>query len=450
MAETGTTTTEAKQWAEGLSSIGQRIGRRFARAEPRRRALAYLQGLLSPLERKNGWQLAEEAGDPTPYGVQHLLGRAQWDADAVRNDLRAYVVEHLGDKQAVLIVDETGFVKKGAQSVGVQRQYSGTAGRIENCQIGVFLVYASAKGRTFLDRALYLPQEWTQDKPRCQQAGVPDTVGFATKPMLAKQMIARALAAGVPVRWVTGDSVDGNDGKLRGWLEAQRLAHVLGVSGNHYVWVDWQQRPVAVVAQQVPRNAWQRLSAGSGSKGPRWFDWAALRLPGAEGEWQRWLLLRRQVNKPTELAYYRVFAPAPTSLAAMVKVAGTRWAVEECFETAKGEVGLDQYEVRSWSGWHRHITLTLLAHAYLTVVRAQTQIAEPRKKKTPSHPVPPHRTAAADRARGAASAVGIGVEAGCPGDRTARLVPMATPTSSRSAAVALSATDQSRINYLQL
>src|SRR5215471_18817715 len=393
MAAIGTTTIEAQRWAEGLSSLGQRIGGRFARAEPRRRALAYLQGLLSPLERKNGWQLAEEAGDPTPYGVQHLLGRAQWDADAVRNDLRAYVVEQLGDEQAVLIVDETGFVKKGEQSVGVQRQYSGTAGRIENCQIGVFLVYASAKGRTFLDRALYLPQEWTQDKLRCQQAGVPDTVGFATKPMLAKQMIARALAAGVPARWVTGDSVYGNDGKLRCWLETQR--------------------PVAVVAQRVPRKAWQRLSAGSGSKGPRWFDWAALRLPGAERVWQRWLLLRRQVDKPNELAYYRVFAPAPTSLAAMVKVAGRRWAVEECFETAKGEVGLDQYEVRSWSGWHRHITLTLLAHAYLTVVRAQTQAPEPRKKKTPPHPVPPHRTAAADRARGAASAVGIGVEAGC-------------------------------------
>jgi SRSO17 transposase len=371
MAEIGTTTSEAQQWAEGLSRIGQRIGGRFVRAEPRRRALAYLQGLLSPLERKNGWQLAEEAGDPTPYGVQHLLGRAQWEAEAVRNDLCAYVVEHLGDKQAVLIVDETGFVKKGKQSVGVQRQYSGTAGRIENCQIGVFLVYASTKGRTFLDRALYLPQAWTQDKPRCRQAGVPETVGFATKPMLARHMIARALAAGVPARWVSGDSVYGNDGKLRDWLEAQQLAHVLGVSGNHYVWIDWQQRPVAVVAQQLPRQAWQRLSAGSGSKGPRWFEWAALRLPGAEGGWQRWLLLRRQVDKPTELAYYRVFAPARTSLAAMVKVAGTRWAVEECFETAKGEVGLDQYEVRSWSGWYRHITLALLAHAYLTVVRAE-------------------------------------------------------------------------------
>jgi SRSO17 transposase len=349
----------------------------------------------------------------------------------------AYVVEHLGDKQAVLIIDETGFVKKGKQSVGVQRQYSGTAGRIENCQIGVFLVYASSKGRTFLDRALYLPQAWTQDKPRCQQAGVPETVGFATKPMLAKQMIARALGAGVPARWVTADSVYGNDGKLRGWLEAQHLAYVLGVSSNHYVWLDFEQRPVAVVAQQLPRTAWQRLSAGSGSKGPRWFEWAVLPLAGAQGGWQRWLLVRRQVDKPTELAYYRVFAPVRTSLAAMVKVAGTRWAVEECFETAKGEVGLDQYEVRSWSGWYRHITLALLAHAYLTVVRAQTQTAEPRKKKLPPHPPAPRCTAAADRARGAASAMGIGVEADCPSAGTTRLVPMATPTSSCSAAVAL-------------
>jgi SRSO17 transposase len=409
MAEMGTTTTEAKQWAQGLNSLGQRIGGRFARAEPRRRALAYLQGLLSPLERKNGWQLAEEAGDPTPYGVQHLLGRAQWEADAVRNDLCAYVVEHLGDKQAVLIVDETGFVKKGEQSVGVQRQYSGTAGRIENCQIGVFLVYAGAQGRTFVDRALYLPQAWTQDKLRCRQAGVPDTVGFATKPMLAKHMIARALGAGVPARWVTADSVYGNDGKLRGWLEAQHLAYVLGVSSNHYVWLDFEQQPVAVVAQRLPRTAWRRLSAGSGSKGPRWFDWAALRLPGAERGWQRWLLVRRQVDQPTELAYYRVFAPARTSLAAMVKVAGTRWAVEECFETAKGEVGLDQYEVRSWSGWYRHITLALLAHAYLTVVRARAQTAEPRKKKTPRYPQPPHRITATDRARGPGPAVATGV-----------------------------------------
>lgn len=435
MAETGATIAEAKQWARGLHTLGQRIGGRFARAEPRRRALAYLQGLLSRLERKNGWQLAEEAGDPTPYGVQHWLGRAQWDADAVRDDLRAYVVEHLGDKRAVLIVDETGFIKKGEQSVGVQRQYSGTAGRIENCQIGVFLAYASAKGRTFLDRALYLPQAWTQDKPRCRRAGVPNPVGFATKPMLAQHMIARALHAGVPARWVSGDSVYGNDGKLRRWLEEQRLAYVLGVSGNHYVWVDFQQRPVAVVAQHLPRTAWRRLSAGLGSKGRRWFDWTVLRLPCLERGWQRWLLLRRKLDDPTAVAFYRVFAPVGVTLREVVQVAGTRWAVEECFETAKGEVGLDQYEVRSWAGWYRHITLALLAHAYLTVVRAQ---ARPTRKKSGAQPpTTPGGPPAADCTRGAPSVAGTGVEAAPARGDSRWLVAVAATTSGHGAAMAL-------------
>jgi SRSO17 transposase len=437
MRDVGATTGAIQQWAKELDGLGEWIGRRFARAEPRRRAVAYLHGLLSPVERKNSWQVAEEVGDATPYGVQHLLGRARWDAGEVRDDLRAYVVEHLGDKGAVLIVDETGFVKKGEHSVGVQRQYSGTAGRIENCQIGVFLAYASPKGRTFLDRALYLPEEWRQDQARCHQAGVPDTVAFATKPVLAKQMIARALAAGVPARWVTGDSVYGNDGKLRRWLEEQRLAHVLAVSGNHYIWMGFQQQPVAVVAQRVPRKAWQRLSAGDGSKGPRWFDWAALRLPCFERGWQRWLLLRRKVDKPTELAYYRVFAPARASLQEVVKVAGTRWAVEECFETAKGEVGLDQYEVRSWAGWYRHITLALLAHAYLTVVRAQAQDNQPLKKKRSRHTTRPCGTPPADRPRGAAAGVVVGVGTSLPRRGSPGLVLVAASTSSRGSTVAL-------------
>ena len=437
MRDTRATTAAVQQWAKELDGLGELIGRRFARAEPRRRAVAYLHGLLSPVERKNGWQLAEEVGDTTPYGLQHLLGRARWDADEVRDDLRAYVTEHLGDKRAVLIVDETGFVKKGEQSVGVQRQYSGTAGRIENCQIGVFLAYASPKGRTFLDRALYLPEEWTQDKPRCHQAGVPDPVAFATKPVLAKQMIARALEAGVPARWVTGDSVYGNDGKLRRWLEEQRVAHVLGVSGNHYVWVGFQQQPVATVAQRVPRKAWQRLSAGPGSKGPRWFDWAALRLPCLERGWQRWLLLRRKVDDPAELAFYRVFAPTRVTLREVVQVAGTRWAVEECFETAKGEVGLDEYEVRSWSGWYRYITLALLAHAYLTVVRAQAQPHDPFKKRGLRQTAASCGTPAADRARGAASLMVAGVGAGARRAGSPRLVPVAASTSSHGAAVSL-------------
>jgi SRSO17 transposase len=437
MEETRVTTGAVQQWAKELNSLGQRIGTRFARAEPRRRVVAYRQGFVSPIERKNSWQLAEEMGEATPYGVQPLLGRARWDADEVRDDLRAYVVEHLGDARAVLSVDETGFVKKGEQSVGVQRQYSGTAGRIENCQIGVFLAYASPKGRTFLDRALYLPEEWMKEKPRCRQAGVPKTVAFATKPALAQQMLARALKAGVPAQWGTGDSVYGNDGKLRRWLEEQRRAHVLGVSGNHYIWVGFRPQPVAGVAQQVPRKGWQRLSAGEGSKGPRWFDWAALRLPCAERGGQRWLLLRRKVDKPTELAYYRVFAPARASLREVVKVAGTRWAVEECFETAKGEVGLDQYEVRNWSGWYRHITLALLAHAYLTVVRGQAQAKEPLKKRLQRQAVPPRSASATDRARSAAPDMVAGVDPSGPSRGSPQLVPVAAATPSHSAAVSL-------------
>lgn len=437
MGETKTTAPAVQQWAKELEHVGEQLSRRFARAEPRRRVVAYLRGLLSPVERKNSWQVAEEIGDATPYGVQHLLGRARWDADKVRDDLRTYVVKHLGDARGVLIVDETGFVKKGDQSVGVQRQYSGTAGRIENCQIGVFLAYATAKGRTFLDRALYLPEEWIKDKSRCQRAGVPETVGFATKPILARQMLARALDAGVPAQWVTGDSVYGNDGKLRRWLEERRVAHVLGVSGNHYIWIGFQQQPVAVVAQRVPRKAWQRLSAGDGSKGPRWFDWAALRLPCAERGWQRWLLLRRKVDKPTEVAYYRVFAPAPVSVQEVVTVAGTRWAVEECFETAKGEVGLDQYEVRSWAGWYRHITLALLAHAYLTVVRAQAEAKEPLKKRLGRRTLPSCGASATDRTRSAAVGVVAGVDPSLPSRGSPQVVSMAASPSSHGAVVAL-------------
>ena len=432
-----TTATAVQQWAQELDGLGERIGQRFARAEPRQRVVAYLRGLLSPVERKNSWQLAEELGEPRPYGVQHLLGRARWEADAVRDDLRAYVVEHLGDKRAVLIVDETGFVKKGKQSVGVQRQYSGTAGRIENCQIGVFLAYASPKGRTFLDRALYLPEEWVKDRPRCRQAGVPEAVTFATKPLLAQQMIARARAAGVPAQWVTGDSVYGNDGKLRHWLEEQRMAHVLGVSGNHYIWRGFRQQRVATVVPQVPRTAWQRLSAGSGSKGPRWFDWAALRLPCPERGWQRWLLLRRKVEQPTEVAFYRVFTRARTSLEEVVQVAGTRWAVEECFETAKGEVGLDQYEVRSWGGWYRHITLALLAHAYLTVVRAQAEGNHPGKKKRSRQLSSRRGASAVDRTRGAAAGVVVGMAPRPAHRSSSRLVPVAASPSSQGAVVAL-------------
>jgi SRSO17 transposase len=375
---------DAVSWAEQLAEVAERIGPHFLRSEPRRQALAYLQGLLSPVERKNSWQLAEQAGDPGPHRFQHLLGRAIWEADEVRDDLQAYVREHLADPDGVLIVDETGFLKKGEGSVGVQRQYSGTAGRIENCQIGVFLAYAAARGHTFLDRALYIPEEWAGNQPRRRAAGIPKEIRFATKPVLARQMIERALANGVPARWVSGDSVYGNDGKLRLWLEEHQIAHVLGVSGNHFVWIGGTQQTVSRAAAQLSPGDWSRWSAGAGSKGPRWYDWAAVETNSLHEGWTRWLLVRRSVDNPQERAYYRVFAPAETRLEEMVAVAGKRWAVEECFATAKGEVGLDEYEVRSWTGWHRHVTLSLLAHAYLTVVRAQTLGKTPKKRRRPA------------------------------------------------------------------
>jgi SRSO17 transposase len=361
-------------WAAGLEAVHKRVARRFARAEPRRRALAYLRGLLSPVERKNGWQLAEQAGEATPDGMQHLLARADWDADHVRDDLRAYVVEHLGDEQAVLVVDETGFLKKGRRSVGVQRQYSGTAGRIENCQIGVFLAYASPEGRTFLDRELYLPKEWAADAARREEAAVPKTLEFRTKPQLARVMLERALDAGVPAAWVTGDEIYGGDRRLRVWLEERHVAHVLAVKSTEPLWTrtTWRQVAAKTLAAAVPDENWERLSAGPGAKGPRVYDWARVPIRALpEPGWDYWLLVRRSLADPTGLAYYVCFCPADTPLADLVLVAGTRWAIEESFESAKGEVGLDHYEVRRWPGWYRHITLALLAHAYLTVTRAE-------------------------------------------------------------------------------
>ena len=368
--------TAAACGAAALDQVAQRIGPRFARAEPRRRALAYLKGLLSPLPRKNGWQLAEQAGDRSPYGVQHLLGRASWDAEQVRDELRVYVVDHLGDPDGVLIVDETGFLKKGAQSAGVQRQYSGTAGRVENCQVGVFLAYYTARGRTFLDRALYLPRSWTDQVQRCQAAGIPATVAFATKPMLARQMLQRAFDAGVPARWVTGDAVYGSNSQFRHFLESRHKAYVLGVTSNYTL------RPytAGTLADQLPKNAWRRRSAGAGSKGPRRYDWALHQIYLDDRGWGHWLLVRRHIQAPHQRAYYRVYAPAHTTLEQMVAVAGKRWAVEECFETAKSQCGLDEYEVRSWTGWHRHVTVALLAHAYLTVVQARAAYRGAPKK----------------------------------------------------------------------
>jgi SRSO17 transposase len=403
-------------WAAELERLGARLAPRFTRVEPRRRLLAYLRGLLAPVERKNGWQLAESAGDATPDGMQDFLGRMRWDADQVRDDLRAYLVEHLGDPAAVLVLDETGFVKKGRHSVGVQRQYSGTAGRIENCQVGVFLAYAGAKGHALLDRALYLPEGWAKDTSRRARAGVPDAVTFATKPKLGRVMLERAFAAAVPCAWVVGDSVYGSDHALRRCVERRGRGYVLAVTSTQRLGV----KPVEDWLEDVPAKGWRRLSAGEGAKGPRFYDWAWLpyRSDTAPG-WQKGLLIRRSLAEPDKLAFYLTLVPASTSLAELVRVAGTRWAVEACFEAAKGEVGLDQYEVRSWTGWHRHVTLAMLAHVYLTVVR-QAAIGGSGDGR------PRRRVGAAHRAGGAPPAVAAGL--GAParsgaGDRLVALAP---------------------------
>ena len=375
---------DAARWAAGLDAVHERVGRHVRRPEPRRRVKAYLRGLLAPVERKNAWQVAEHAGERTPDGIQRLLATARWDADAVRDDLRDYVVAHLGDRAAVLVVDETGFLKKGTKSVGVQRQYSGTAGRIENCQIGVFLAYASpraAGGHAFLDRELYLPKEWADDMGRRREAGVPDETTFATKPQLARRMLARALDAGVPFAWVTGDEVYGGDRRLRLWLEEHEVPHVLAIKRTEPLWAMDDRGPAqvaaATLAAGVPARGpagWRRLSAGNGAKGPRRYAWARVPIRHLAAAWEPthgyWLLVRRSLADPTDLAYYVCFGPAGTTLTTLVRVAGVRWAIEEGFEATKGEVGLDHYEVRRWDGWYRHVTLALFAHAFLAAIRA--------------------------------------------------------------------------------
>ncbi|WP_448188103.1 IS701 family transposase [Azospirillum sp. sgz301742] len=360
---------EAERWASALEDLVGQLAPRFRRLEARQRALAYLRGLLAPLARKNGWHLAEAAGDRTPDALHDFLGRARWDAEAVRDDLQAYVIQHLGDADGVLVLDETGFLKKGTRSVGVKRQYCGTAGRTENCQVAVFLGYASRRGRALIDRALYLPEEWAADADRRRLAGVPEEVAFATKPKQGRVLLERAVAAGVPCAWVTADSVYGGDYALRLWLERQPLGYVLTVTSKQRAPLGFdtvKQRTAACVAS----NDWQRLSAGDGAKGPRLYDWAYKSYPSLQAGWSRGLLVRRSIAEPDKLTYYLTFAPEGTPLPTLVRIAGTRWTVESCFEAAKGEVGLDQYEVRTWTAWHRHVTLAMIALAFLTAARA--------------------------------------------------------------------------------
>jgi SRSO17 transposase len=388
-------------WEAAFHAFHARFAPLFGRREPREQSRKYLRGLMGRVERKNCWQLAEAVGDARPDSLQRILYECPWDEEAARDVLQEFVVEALGDADGIGVVDETGFVKKGRCSVGVKRQYSGTAGKIENCQVGVFLSYVTPWGHTFLDRRLYLPEDWCEDLPRRQKAGVPEAVEFRTKAQLALEMVRHAGDQGVPLRWVTGDEIYGDAGYFRHRVAEQGLWYVLAVSVNTPLWrrrprvqEPWRDtggrpRTRARLAPQAPPTTsvrevvagwapshWQRLEVAQGEKGPRVYDWAAQRvvetqegLPGA----RVWLMARRSVSHPTEIAYYLSNAPANTPLDKLAHVASARWTIEQCIEEAKGETGLDQYEVRSWHSWHRHITLSMMAHAWLASIRRDPQ-----------------------------------------------------------------------------
>lgn len=352
-----------------------RVAGRFVRVEPRRRAGRLVLGLLADLPRKNCWTIAEWAGEATPHGMQHLLCRASWDADAVRDDVRDYVVEHLHDDVAVLVVDETGDVKKGTHTVGVQRQYTGTAGRIENSQVAVYLVYAGSRGHAAVDRELYVPRSWTTDPDRCRAAGIPAERDFATKPELATVMIERFLDTGHHASWAAGDEVYGGNPKLRAALEKRGLGYVLAVACTAEITTRAGKFRVDALVGKLPKRAWQKLSAGAGAKGHRLYDWAVVDIADP-GPGHRQLLIRR--NRTTgELAYYRCYSPQTVPLTTLVRVAGSRWRVEETFQSAKGLAGLDEHQVRRFVSWTRWVTLAMLAHAFLAVVRADEHARNP-------------------------------------------------------------------------
>ena len=379
-------------WSDRLNEVLVRVGEHFPRRDLRSRAWGYVRGLLGGVERKNGWQLAEHAGHATPDGLQRLLGPAKWDADAVRDEVRRYAAQHLltpGSRGGatsggggVLIVDETGFLKKGIKSCGVQRQYSGTAGRIENCQVGVFLALSGPRGRCLIDRELYLPKPWCEDAARCREAHVPEEVGFATKPQLARRMIRRALDAGLEPDWVLGDEVY-SDYKTRRLLESRGRPYVLAVSSGQRLWVGFEQQTVKRIADELDEGRWWTWAVGEGAKGPRVYQWAAARQGAStDSGMNRWLLIRRPPGSddPRERAYYLCAAPAEATPQDLATASGGRWAIESCFQAAKQETGLDEYEVRTWHGWHRHVTLSMLALAFLAAVRAEAGQSAGRKK----------------------------------------------------------------------
>jgi len=377
-------------WAASLREAKRRIRPLFTQDRVAASAGQFVDALLGPEPRKTGWMRAEAAGDRGPWRQQALLGRGRWDADALRDIVRDHVVEHLGEDNAVLVIDETGFLKQGKASCGVGRQYTGSAGKITNCQIGVFASYVSTKGHAFIDRALYLPKAWASDPLRRKATHVPEAVEFATKPRLAQGMIARAIAAGVPFAWVTADSVYGV-GELETALRRAGKGYVLGVAANHW-FGSWQAAELVAgeardIAEALPAEAWKRLSAGHGTKGERLYDWAYCPLADLDaadynasvpGIWTRGLLIRRSLADG-ERAYFTTWRPAVTSIETLVQVEGTRWRVEEGFETTKNELGLDHNESRSWHGWHRHVSLVMLVYAVMAAVRWQANAITPKK-----------------------------------------------------------------------
>ncbi len=365
------------RWGEALAEVRQRIAHRFRRVEVRERAGRYLAGLLARVERKNGWQLAEAIGEADPHGVQRLLNEATWDADGVRDDLRAYVVEHLGDAASgVLIVDESGFLKKGGHSCGVARQYCGAAGTTANAQVGVFLAYASDRGTAFIDRALYLPRTWARDRERRVAAGIPKGTRFATKITLAKRLLTRAFAAGVPARWVVADSFYGRSHAFRRWLEQRRRPYVVMVPKPTAVEYQGRRERAEQLGARLPDEAWSSPPAAARGGEPRGQQWVCLLLAGADASgMSRWLLVRRGAADPGEFAFHLAYGPEGTTPADLVRVCDARWQIEEGFAQAKGELGLDQYEVRRWVAWHRFVTLCLLAQAYLVVLRLRARPA---------------------------------------------------------------------------
>jgi SRSO17 transposase len=393
--------TTLELWASSLGEVKARIRPLFSQKRVAGSAGQFLDGLLGNEPRKTGWMRAEAAGDSGPWRQQAILGRGRWEADALRDIVREYALEALADEEAVLVVDETGFLKQGKASCGVARQYTGSAGKITNCQIGVFAAYVSRHGHAFIDRALYLPKEWTDDPDRLKAAHAPEEVGFATKPQLARRMIARALAARVPFSFVAADSVYGT-GAIETMLRKAGKGYVLGVAANH-VFHSWGKQQLvdgtaAKIAQTLPKRLWRRRSSGEGTKGPRLHDWAYLELADLEvsqynsalrGEWTRGLLIRRNLADGA-LAFFSTWCPKGTPMGKLVSVEGHRWAIEDSFETAKNELGLDHNETRSWHGWHRHVSLVMLAFAMMTAIRHQANAVPP--KKTPP-PLPKKRRA---------------------------------------------------------